>query len=321
MAKAKHPSKKIFRISQSFMKDHWDYLNQKLCGYVLEAKYVTNTWPDQPSDAQRLGSIVEYLVSGALPKSGLIPLPEFTKASGVQPQANKGGYKIADLNRLRESLLAPYKKALDNANAILRYLAVMDLEIVSAGDHRVKGKNEGTIDLVVKAGRELKFRNGITIAKGEMFVIDMKYSGLIGDRWSRFGWPLSDEQWTNEQKRYNAFQSRQYHYLSGGMRFFFWVTGSDGAEGKNIGNVALFEITGLDKETIQVHLAEGEKALKDMELFKEIGFTPFPELNRCKDCPLRMACKDKQEYPEPIAVNLGLDMLDTTASFQKAIGF
>jgi hypothetical protein len=325
MAKKKHPAKNTFRASQSFLKDMQDHLSGNLCGHILEAKWVTGQWPDQPSDAMNQGSFLEYLVSGALPKSQKVPLPQFTKSSNIQPGSYAKGYRINDLDRVVNDMLFDYRKAYKNARAMLTYLAAMGLEIVEAGAHKVKGNQEGTLDLLLRATRRIEFRDRVTgqitsvIEKGEMIVVDMKYSGLIGERWSRLGWPLKPSEWTAEQKRYNALQARQYHYLSGGLRYFFWVTDSSGSETRGgekrpeaeyIGNVALFEVIGLDEETTKTHLATSAKALQDFELFKEIGFTPYPSLATCKQCPLRMACTDKQEYPEPIQINLGVGMLE-----------
>lgn len=306
--KIAQPKKAKFTISQSFMKDMADYLSKNLCGNVLKAKWVDKIYPDEPSDAQELGSYFEYRATGGLPKSGIIPQPKYM-TSAINAKRKLAGFdKYTDQQIIEHfkfgitEMYEPYRIATRNAEIFKAYIERMGFKVVAFGKRVTKGDHEGTIDLILEAVRDIKFRNGRVLNKGDQTIVDMKYSGLIGERWTRFGWPSEPALWTPDQKRYNAFQARQYKYLSDGLPFFFWVT-----DPKNEGNALLVEATGLNDFTIEQHLAEGRKMADDLALFVEIGFTPWPELKRCEDCPLKEKCADRQMYPEPIQVFMGIE--------------
>lgn len=310
MAKKVTPKKPVFMISQSFMKDCADYYSKNLCGNVLKAKYVDRTYPDGPSDAQELGAYFEYKATGGLPRSGVVPQPKFMTSEIKAKKKLVGFDKFTDQQIIEhfkfglDQMYDDYRRATRNAERFKAYIDRMGLVVVSFGKRVTKLEFEGTIDVILEATRAIKFANGRILAKGQRIVVDMKYSGLVGDRWTRFGWPVDPALWTPEQKKYNAYQARQYHYLSDGLPFFFWVT-DNGAKAE--GNVLLVEVTGLTEFTIEQHLAEGRKMAENLALFVDIGFEPWPELKRCDDCPLKEACNDKQLFPEPIQVFMGIE--------------
>ena len=82
------------------MKGYVDYLNEKECGLFFKANYIDKDPEAQkpPSDAMKVGIYFEYLCTGALPKSGVIPEPE-----------------IAYKGTNREKMAAPYERAQKSA--------------------------------------------------------------------------------------------------------------------------------------------------------------------------------------------------------------
>ena len=95
---------KLPKISQSLMKAYVDYLNQKECGLLFKAKYIDKDPESQsePSEAMLLGIYFEYLCTGALPKSGIVPEAECV-------------YK----GKPNEKLSAPYQRVVDSVRGRL----------------------------------------------------------------------------------------------------------------------------------------------------------------------------------------------------------
>lgn len=272
------------KISQSFIKDFRDYLRGIGCGNLIREKYVNDRLfgdEDEPG-AMNLGAFFEYHLSGALPKSGKIPEPVYMDDG--------------------KTLRADYRKALSSAILVKDYLQAMGLKIVYIGKKYDKGRFVGVIDLVVQVSRETVFE-GITWAVGKRFVIDLKYSGLVGtsgDRSNKHGWS-----WSNAQKEYHGTQAKQYHFVSG-MPFYFLVTQSNQKEGER--PICKLFYVPVDEFMIEQHIAEGNALFDQFEVIVQVGgLKAMPELKKCSDCPMREECEDKHTYPRPEVVDLTIE--------------
>lgn len=272
----------IQRITQSFVKSMRSYNAGKECGNIIKALWFDDRLLDvEEDDAEEqdginlmhLGSFFEYQAFGALPKSGIVPLAEFTQ---------------------RGDMKAPYKRADSNAQILKKTLKSMGLVVVHVGKKYTKGRNEGTIDLIVKVTKPKKFANGIHWKKGDLLVIDLKYSGLIGNRWNRNGWA-----WSNEQKEYHGTQAKQYHFITGlPFYFFVWNSKNDRGEGK------LFHVP-VTEQMIKMHLAEGNQLMDSLMIHAEVGdLVARPEVTKCSKCPLAKECTDKHLFPHPEIVDI-----------------
>lgn len=286
------------RITQSFYKDMLEYIDGGSCGHLMKKKWIDDELIELDSDNIALGAYFEYIFTelmlgpgnGSLPKNGQIPRAEYYAKSlkviaDLVAKKLKGGAGSVvinpwDKNELGQSILgvddmlAPYKLAHQNAEALASYFKLMGIEIVKAGKPLVKGRLEGTIDLIVKW-------------EGELRVIDLKYSGLINERWSKFGWA-----WTEEQKKYHGIQAKHYHHITG-MPFYFWVVSS-----KNENEQKIFKITFSNGE-IDKHVDEAIYLEKKLKYYDELGWIARPEIAKCKQCPLVNSCQDKATHPIP----------------------
>lgn len=263
------------KITQSFMKSMRAYLAYDLCGNILKHCYVDGKEID-PTDSMNLGSYFEFISFGNLPKNKTVPKPEMMK-SGNQ-------------------MMSPYRVCHANSKFTLAYLDKMGLKIIKRGTRLTKGRYEGTIDLMLEATRTIKL-DGVTIKKGEKIVIDVKYSGLMEDRYSQHGWMFSDI-----QKEYHGTQAKQYHFISGGLKFFFLVVQSNNKEGTD--PMVKFFYIDLNEKAIENHLAEGNELMEQFEFHSKVGFSPLPKFNVCNQCQLRLTCKDRALYPEAEYVDL-----------------
>lgn len=261
------------KITQSFLKDFAAYLDGDECGNLIHYKWIEGKFLE-PTPDQKVGSYFEYMVSGALPKDKQIPKAEYQKNG--------------------KDMYAPYLRAYENADKVKELLKKKKIRIIDFGKTYTKGRFQGTIDLICEAEEEIVFNDGFVLKKGDKCVIDLKYSGLLEDRWNVFGW-----QWTDEQKMYHGFQAKQYSYITNGLPFFFWVNSS-----KNTDDIELFRIV-VSEEAIQNHISYANHLKEKFDIMKEIGgFEPRPKYSRCMKCALKETCKDKHEFPEPVTIYL-----------------
>lgn len=266
-------------VSQSMIKDVRKYVNKELCGLVLKAKYIDKDFPEDGDDSpdKKLGRYFEYLLSGSTGRSDTPPRAEYTKT------ALKAYEKDPLRNRLKvEHMLEPYQLAHRNAERVKQYFKIMKIKILEVNVRFTKGGKVGTIDI-------------IAMYKGRRVVIDVKYSGLIHDKWNEMGWV-----WTDEQAKFHGTQALQYHDLTG-IPFYFLVVSS-----KNDEDIKFIEVE-FDDFHREQHEVTVDDTRKKMDFFIEFGFHPRPELVRCARCAIREKCSFKMEAPEPVKVRLASD--------------
>jgi hypothetical protein len=283
------------RISQSLMKAVRAYLEGTECGILLREKYVKGRLFDDATAAMRLGAYFEFLLTGAVPKDGKVPQPEY-QASRIKSNGGRtNGLGIDDMYE-------PYRTAHANKARVLEYWDRMGLVMARdkegkllVGRKFVKGRHEGTIDVVLEATRRVVFDDMFELRKGDRICVDIKYSGMADDRWSVHGW-----QWTPAQKQYHGTQAKQYHYLTD-LPFFFFVVDPGGKY------VRWFRII-ITEDEVQAHLTEANFLFEKLNYLDELDLLEArPEVSRCEKCPLKDECKQKHTYPHPIAVRLSAD--------------
>ena len=254
------------KVSQSLMKEWSAYVAGETCGSVVEAKYVTRTWDRTADDSESkaLGRYFEFLLTGVRPNGyDSDPEPAWMKS------ATDDDRKTLNIAKM----LAPYRLVHENAYRIALLLGVSGLTIERSQVYLTKGILEGNIDseAIYKphtGGRQRKVN------------LDIKYSGLIDDKWSKFGW-----QWTDLQTEYNAIQAAQYQSLNGRPVLFLVVSNT------NTTDVELFEMK-FTRKQLREHLKKAEQILENIQLMKEVGWQNYPSLKKCSNCPL-MKCKDR----------------------------
>ncbi len=274
----------IKSITQSFIKDMQDYLDDKLCGNVLKEKWENDKLIDLDSDAVDLGCYFEYVLTliltgkGSLPKNNKVPQAKLTQA----------GKKTTD-----------YDRADKNANRVAKYINAMGLVVIDAGLKLEKDGYSGTIDLICKAKKTVYSSTGnVLIAEGEIIIIDLKYSGLLENKWEPMGWAGLLMDGFHIQKEYHGIQAKQYSYV-GELPFFYLVTHS-----KNETDIMFFRVP-ISEEMIGRHLEHG-KYLYDQFVFLSgtNQIKPSPEVATCLKCPLFATCEDKALFPLPKTVTL-----------------
>ena len=268
-------------ITQSLIKELFEYTAKKdACGIQVEAKYVHGIeFPS--SDAMQLGQWFEWSCTGQRTKFGHIPAAKRNKPSKLTKKELDEGMKQEDV--LGE-LSKKYEDALIHVDAFKKMLEYYDLEIVDTGV-KLEDKElgiKGDVDLVVRKRGEEK-----------VMFIDMKYSGLLDNKWDDLGW--ADESLEYKDKimiqavHYKILGKAKYGYEPD---FNFWVFSSTNTtDRKNIKVI-------VDESRFAEHEIIIKKARAEFERNAAIGWQARPNPKRCGECPLKSKCSHYVELPQ-----------------------
>lgn len=264
----------MIKISQSLMKDFKKYFysayssSEKVyegnnCGLLLKAKYIDKKISIQPTDSMAEGIYFEFMATGSLPKSGIPPQPEVTKNG---------------------SLTAGYQRAQSSARFFTQLIEHFDIKILEKAYVLQNDYMIGTLDLLVEWDNR-------------PCIIDMKFSGLLEDKWSELGWN-TDTLPTKEQL---MIQGVHYKLLARevmdmDLPFFFWVFNS-----KDPTDMKIIQQE-VDEDYFDIHKADVLKTKELIEMEIEKGFKPFPSYKNCKSCPLNAECPHRELFPKPVTV-------------------
>lgn len=259
------------KISQSMIKSYNDCTkenqNERDCAKFFYERYIVKNplTETPPTEAMELGIYFEYLATGALPKSKIVPKPVLSYAGTA-----------------RECLSAPYKRVHESVEYFKEILKHYNIKILKAGLllETDTGEN-GVVDILAEWN-------------GKKCIIDTKYSGLIDDRWSDMGWHI-DSLPTKEKI---LLQGVHYKYLAkkclgiDDIDFYFFVF--DSANPRNV-RIIKEEVT---ESLMHQHL----KAIQDVKKIVEYaikakGLKAVPQLKRCNACPLRDTCEHAMKFP------------------------
>ena len=256
---------KLPKISQSLMKNYVDYLNGKECGLFFKANYIDKDPEAQrpPSDAMKIGIYFEYLCTGALPRNGVIPEPEMV-------------YK----GKPNEKPSSAYEKAIESASVFKRIITHYNIKIKNIGlklEH--EGKN-GIIDIHAEWD-------------GKDVLIDLKYSGLIDDKWSDMGWDLE----SLHMKDSLMIQGVHYKLLAEkcmGIKdipFYYFVFSSTDPN-----NVKIIKQE-VDESKMASHIVAIQNISQKLSDNIQYGFNPMPSMAKCSKCPIAHKCDSAVDYP------------------------
>ena len=254
----------MINISQSFLKEFAEYMSGDTCGLQLKAKYIDGIkFPS--SDAMELGNFFEYMATGSLPRDG------------HTPEA-----KIVYKGTAKESFSADYQRAIESAELFKKTVKHYGIEIIDTGRVVTQDGMTGIMDIVANWNDRL-------------CIIDTKYSGLIDDKWSDFGWNLDmlpeKHNLMLQPVQYKLLLSKELDCDIEDVDFYFFVFSS-----KEVNNVKLIKVN-VDELTIANHLSTIEYVKTELKKPIEKLFKAKPELKRCFECPIKDNCKFKVEVP------------------------
>jgi len=247
-------------ITQSFLKEVYDYKNKQSCGLQLKAKYYDNIY-FPPSDVQLLGQWFEYKATGQLARNNTSPVP-------VRLKSGKLSKKFDDIL----AHIEPFKKMLEEYG----------FKILETGRRYIQKGMQGDVDLVLENTANKKIVFG-----------DIKTTGLINDKWSDFGWDL---EWLNTKDRlmiqvvqYKMLGLFEYGYEPDFYFFIFSNTNKVDRKAIKIN---------LDEGRLEEHLRMVENVLKVKTYAEQHGWEAHPEVARCFKCSLKDTCASFTEIPK-----------------------
>jgi len=247
-------------ISQSMMKNYVDYLSDKECGLVFKSKYIDKDYPSTPSEAMKEGIYFEYLCTGGLPRNGIPPEPEYTKGK----------------------LTLPYERATKAAELFKKIISHYKIKILKVGMVLSSKDKTGILDILAEWDKQ-------------KVIIDLKYSGLLDDKWNELGWET--ESLPNKDRL--MIQGVHYKLLGrevlgiDNIPFYYFIFNSkDPTDMKII-------LQTVDDDKFVFHQMNVDKMAQSIEGELKKGFKAKPDYRLCKNCQIFDKCKVRAEFPIP----------------------
>jgi hypothetical protein len=283
-------------ITQSLIKELFEYKSGRACGLQFEAKYVHGLeFPS--SDAMKLGQWFEYKCTGQKTKFGHIPEPVRLKAKkATKKQIEDDTIKKIDIEgvpHVQGELSKKYTDALEHVKVFKQMIEEYGYEIVETGERLIDKELgiQGDVDITVRKKGE---------KDGRVMFIDTKFSGLLDNKWDDLGW--ADESLEYKDKimiqavHYKLLGFQKYGYEPD---FFFWVFSSTNTtDRKNIKVV-------VDEDKFFEHQNIIKQARQEFENQKAKGWIARPKPKRCGECLLKSKCPYFIELPQEQVVYYG----------------
>jgi len=265
--------REIISLSQSFVKRYWEYKTEEYCGIRLQLVDLEKKFKETPSEPMMLGNWFEYCCTGMVNRDG--STPERLCTSTGKPTAKT-------------------KYVEEQAERFKHLVEVEKIDIQSTGD------------VLIHIDEDLGFRlkgvlDVLAVIRGQLAILDLKSTGLLGDEWKPTGWHPG----TFNQKDKLTIQVVAYKYLAWkqmGIRdipFYFAIhSSSNGIESAFWRvNVADFDVSMSHFEDTLATVADGVR--ND----KQFGFTPFPSVKECEKCPVEK-CSHRISTPKLMTIEI-----------------
>lgn len=250
----------LLSVSQSLIKNYWDYREGKYCGVLFHVADLQKLVERVPTDRMKLGHYFEFLCTGATLRDG--SEPETPSTSTGKPKA----------------------EAIRMQKHAERFKALVEKEGIEIGSTGVP-----VIVPFTDHGFQLKgIFDVIGTYKERAVIIDIKSSGLIGNEWEAYGWHAS----TFNMRKNLTIQVVFYKYLAWkglniyDMPFYFIIHSTT-----NETDSLFWEVKLNDFEVAMNHFEDMVfDVVDDIKLSMEHGFTEYPSVKRCEACPYQAEC-------------------------------
>jgi len=267
-------------ISQSLMKDYLKVVANPPteCGVRFEAIHIKRNYPKITGKAMLLGQYFEYLLTGAKPSYGdPIPEPEYTK-TGMKKDPDK---------RTENDMTADWKRIHQKIPKAKQLIHDMGITIKSVGEERSRNGKRGTADICGSY-------------KGSDCVIDIKYSGLLDNRYETFGWGAIREEsyYGDVQRDFHGVQAMHYMDIFEVEKFYYLVFNSGDKWA-----VEMFEMSPSPRRR-QMHEEQVNMVRSGINMMNVGGYPANPDFNTCYYCALKNRCKEAHLQPEPKVIEL-----------------
>lgn len=272
-------------ISQSLLKEIYEYAEGRMCGLQFEAKNIRKI-PFPSGGVQKLGNYFEYLCTGALPRDGKIPEPE-RKKDKIEKTVIKGK-KLKNGKRAKDKIIkkailgeltAPYARMKIQADRFKRTIKTHGIKILKTGLELKYQDKKGVIDVLAKVD-------------GEDAIIDIKSTGLIGDKWNEIGWDVNALSEKDKIMIQPVFYKWLWRKLYGRDIPFYFAVFSNTNEYD-----CLFIKVIIDEDRFPQFENVLKNSMKMLDKFIAEGFKAIPDVKECADCPINKTCKSFTDIP------------------------
>jgi hypothetical protein len=260
---------KELSISKSFITSYWDYRRGDKCGILFRDVDILKNASIESTPPMMLGNYFEYLATGQVNRDGSVPEMPQTKTKKPTADAVR---MMAQAKR--------FKKLVEEKGIVIKETGTTLIH--ERDGYRVKGVLDVLCDMP-EYGQE-------------NVILDLKSSGLIGNKWEDYGWKAD----TLNQRDKLTIQVVAYKYLMWKCKdiedapFYFAIHSS-----ANDIDSLFWEV---EVENFAYAMSEFESLCdavhEDVRNYLEFGFTPYPTVRRCEKCPIKDDCSYAMGTPE-----------------------
>ena len=270
-------------VHQSTVKNYWALLEGD-CPKRWYANNISNEIENQLGDAAAMGNRFEFLLTGTLNRDGTVP-PQLTTATGAVSKA----------------INARIQECVNLAIVTLEHEGYDIEDAKKSGGVQYYFNHSGiggTLDLFIWNKKEQR-----------LHIVDLKFSGLIGDKWNSFGWNWKEPSFWNHLSNNRGHKIQAEHYRFGvelqtGIKNVPFIFAVFDNRAKQEGRYRLFRMKSSLKNRLW-YLKEMTMAIKGMqEMLDEGKFPSKPDYDRCKGCPYtKEECPAKKLRPDVVEID------------------
>jgi hypothetical protein len=258
-------------VSQSLIKKLWEYAEGKECGKAVRDIDILRLYEREPSEPMLLGQYFEYIATGQVNRDGSTPEPIKTS---------------------RGQLTADSKRADAQAENFNKMLKEKGIEILETGTVIVYEDMKIVLDALVKT------------PDYEEAIMDLKFTGLLGDKWHEMGWTEETYQYRNGLKIQPLFYKFVYE-LARGVKDIPFIYALHSSKNDTVYDTWEVNIVGYEERMAEV-AAEVNNTRQLIKLAEagESAFVPIPEMVRCSKCPVFSDCMFREVVPSTKSVTI-----------------
>jgi hypothetical protein len=254
-------------VSQSLLKSYIDYFdeNVKACGLAIRKQYFEKL-PTPSGQAAKLGIYFEYLCTKYVRPGDEPPVPDYV-------------YKGTP----KEALQIDYQRAIQAVKLFEQVIKGHGIEVIKVGEYMSHDGCSGISDIRAKWN-------------GQECIIDLKYSGLLDDKWSDYGWHTESLVYKPKsllQPIHYKYLVKHIHGINDIPFYFFIFSSKDPTKAKIIK-------TNIQEEHLTLH---EEVTIPKIKSYIDYHFNnpdkleARPNYIRCLECAFKDNCDKKANIP------------------------
>lgn len=311
---------KQLSISQSLIKDWRDYEKRDFCGLLFDALWISRTHRIEPTPAMLLGQWFEYLALGPWKQGMGQHFMEGMKAAGKKsvdqwdeilqdPWGESDPGTVAELKAkpadVEAHFLVKFVNLYYQAAHLRTTFKAYGIEPIKIQEKVITDmgkiwRRTMVWDVYAQVNAMPDPNEPSETLPPHKAIIDTKATGLIDDRWKPYGWDVDTLIYRDKilvQPIDYLDQVRMHEDLEVDA-FYFFVHSNTNDTSRKI--VQITTTTGI----LDAHRKEVQRIVETIDFERFKGWKPYPDLDRCNECPLKDDCAHRAKHPSVRVVNL-----------------